>query len=288
MKVASVAITGASGYIGSHIAAVLKREGYGILAMGRRPVAGTDGFIPFALGLQNDYAALEGMDMLIHCAYDFTCLGQAAIRRINGAGSATLFKEAKARGVKRIVFISSLSAFENALSDYGRVKFETEVAARAENGLIVRPGLVFGRDAGGIVGALYRLVQRLPCLPVVGKGDQPFYPCHIDDLCSLAMYLAAREMQEAAPINAACERTVTFREIVQTLADAHGKRVTLIPLPYMLIYAALKGAELLDLKTDLRSDSLKYMRRINPDVDFGFVRREGIAFREFTAGGLNA
>ena len=68
-------------------------------------------------------------------------------------GTRALLDEAKARGVGRIVFLSSQSAHEDAVSAYGRTKLEAERLIR-DSGVahaILRPGLVFGPGADGAV-----------------------------------------------------------------------------------------------------------------------------------------
>jgi len=65
-------------------------------------------------------------------------------------GSIRLLRMAKAAGVGRIVFISTISAFTGARSRYGRAKLQVESVCRELGGIILRPGLVFGDSPGGV------------------------------------------------------------------------------------------------------------------------------------------
>lgn len=280
-----IAITGATGYIGSYLANFLQKRHYEIYKMGRhKDRASNIPFIQFELGKVNDYTALQGIDCLIHCAYDFSPIDYQMAKKINLDGSIDLFQNANRYGVNKIIYISTTSAFKNAISNYGRIKYELETQARQFNATIIRPGLVFNENPGGIVGALNRLVMKSSVVPIIGKGDQKFYPCHIEDLAFLLEYLFDHDIHD--PIIAASEKVVTFKNIVTTLAQVHNKKCCLMPLPYEFIYLALKTAELLKIRTRMRSDSLKYMRYSNKNIDFSITRKSGIIFRPFDANTL--
>lgn len=283
MNANNIAITGASGYIGSALALYLQKAGYRISAMGRRPTPGIANFIPYTLGANNDSLMLSDIDTLIHCAYDFTPLDYNVLREVNVEGTRALFAHAKSQGVKNFIYFSTTSSFVGAVADYGKVKYETEGVAREYGAVILRPGLVFSKNAGGIVGALNKLVMKLPCIPVIGRGDQRFFPCHLEDLCALIAYLLQSDAQPVEPVVAACPDTITFSQIISVLAQVYHKNVQQIPVPYECVYLALKLAEIIGLKTGLRSDSLKYMKHANYELDFSFTKQNGLVFRPFAA-----
>src|SRR5436190_1222713 len=84
---------------------------------------------------------------------------------------------ASARG-RRVVLVSSLAAFEGARSLYGRAKLELERAVLARGGVVLRPGVVFGVDAGGLFGSLARVIGRRPLVPLAGGGWQRLFVTH--------------------------------------------------------------------------------------------------------------
>jgi nucleoside-diphosphate-sugar epimerase len=284
-----IALTGASGYIGTKLVRIFKSHKYSVVALGRNPVSIADTNIPFSLENLNEEISLAGVDTLIHCAHDFRTLDYNTLRKINLEGSIRVFEKARISNVKNIIFISSTSAFEGAMSNYGRIKYEIEQYAKNYNAIIMRPGLVFNKDDNGIVGALSKFIQKFPLVPLIGKGNQTFYPCHLDDLCSLMVYLVSYNGPKIrSPIVAASEKVIIFKEIISIIAQFHKKKVIVIPIPYPILFAILVCAEQLHLKLGLRSDSLRYMKNFDYPIDFWFTRTNKIAFRPFNIDTLNS
>src|SRR5262245_18175416 len=90
--------------------------------------------------------ALDGVDVVIHTAHDFT---PSAINT-NVKGTLAMEGAAAIAGVERQILISSLSARPDAISEYGRSKLMQEEHFIRNNHTIVRPGTVLG--IGGLFG----------------------------------------------------------------------------------------------------------------------------------------
>jgi nucleoside-diphosphate-sugar epimerase len=155
------AVTGARGFLGAHVCSHLDGAGWRVVELTRAPVDTGDGpreHRRFRLRESPEPDLLAGVDVLVHCAYDFGPRTWDEIRTVNVAGSRRLFEAADASGVGRIVTISSMSAFEGCRSMYGRAKLAVERETYARGGVAVRPGLIFGRSAGGMVGSLVQVI----------------------------------------------------------------------------------------------------------------------------------
>lgn len=283
MNKLTIAVTGASGYIGSHLCDFLQKQGHVIYKMGRHASNADDSnFINFELGKENCLEHLQDVDALIHCAYDFSITHAQKNRCVNFNGSMDLFHQAKTLGVKKILFLSSTSAFEKTTSNYGKVKYEIEQHAKKMGVTIIRPGLVFNENAGGIIGALNKFISKSFAAPIIGNGQQLFFPCHIQDLFSVIEHLLKNDLVIKEPITAASESAITFKELLQTIAHRHEKKLLLIPIPYHLFYLSLKIAELMGIKLGFRSDSLKYMQHYNQSPNFEPLKLIAIHFRPLT------
>jgi nucleoside-diphosphate-sugar epimerase len=81
------------------------------------------------------------------------------LRRICVDGSNTLFEAARRAGVERIVFISTISAFDGCRSAYGKTKLAVEKSLAGTTAVVLRPGLVFGGShSGGVFGSIRKQV----------------------------------------------------------------------------------------------------------------------------------
>lgn len=272
----NVAITGAAGYVGSRLARAFAIRGWGVVELGRRPSSPRARWSRWALGEPLDPAALTGVDVLIHAAYDFRPSREDEIRRVNLDGSRALFDAAQKAGMRRIVLISSISAFDGCASIYGKTKLAIEAETLRRGGAVLRPGLVYGDAPGGMVGTLNK-VARLPVIPVVGK-NQTMHLCHEDDLAEAAFRIASREVRPTAPVIAASSNGVSFGEILRRLAK--GPRL-LIPVWWRLAWIGLRTAEALGVGLGLRSDSLIGLMKPDSSPDFATPARLGFKFRSF-------
>lgn len=275
------AVTGAGGYIGSAICTRLQHAGVAIVEFNRRgePSQADRRAVPFELGGPVNPADFNGIDVLIHCAYDFSVLKWKEIERTNVQGAKTLLAAAHAGGVQRIILISTISAFEGCHSLYGRAKLEIEHDAKRYGSAIVRPGLVYDSVAPrGIVGALAKVVERSPIVPLVG-GKSVLYPCHIDDLTQLVYLLCSMDSIPATPVIASSRQGITFKAILQAMAHERGKSPVFIPVPVLPVLATLRLAEAAGLRTRLRSDSLISLVNQSTFVDFRGLAATGVPFR---------
>jgi uncharacterized protein YbjT (DUF2867 family) len=186
-----VLITGASGFIGSHLASHLHGAGHSIIGTARDMTGGqmrAPHFRWIACDFRKDKLAdwqprLVGIDAVINCVGvlqdGLNDNSQAA--HIDGA--RVLFEACQQAGVRRVIHLSAVGADANARSDYARDKLAGEAALQALDleWVILRPSLVVAKNVYGGT-ALLRALCGLPWItPVVG-GDQVFRPIHVDDL----------------------------------------------------------------------------------------------------------
>ena len=281
------AITGTTGYLGSRLRDHMVASGWRVIGLNRRAASRPpDGLVAsFRLGGDAPREALRNLDVLIHAAYDFEPRTGAEIRRVNVEGSIRLLREAAAAGVRRLVFISTLSAFPGCRSLYGQAKLRVEEECLALKGVVVRPGLIFGRQSGGMIGNLQRTVTRARFVPIIGRGRQRLFLSHEDDLCRLIRLLAEDDRDYPQPIAAASPDPMTFREVLLRLASTSGRSVICVPVPWSLMWLGLRLLEMLGLKPAFRSDSVVSLQNPSPAPDFSMLTRTGVTFRPFASPG---
>lgn len=281
-----VALTGSSGFIGSQLAQRFNSRGWSVVPFKRNAGSEDGAAVTFNLGeeLNPEVFASHRVDALVHCAYDFHPTSWREIQRINVDGSKKLFAAAHAGGVKHVVALSTISAFEGCRSMYGRAKLEIEAAATAIGASIIRPGLVFGDDLsreGGMFGALKSSV-RAKIVPVIDGGRHCQYLVHIDDLFGLVNGLCEGSVDSVGkPITSASPRCWPMRDLLANLARLQGVTPRFVNVPWQAVWLGLRTAELLGLKLGYRSDSVVSLVYQDPRPDFSGLQRLGISPRDF-------
>lgn len=229
---------------------------------------------------------MDGVEALVHPAYDFSATRWADIQRINVDGSRRLLTAAREAQIERIVLVSTLAAFPGARSLYGRAKLEIEQAAMDTGAAIVRPGLVWGAEGAAMFGAVQRAVERLPIVPLLGPAELALSLVHEDDLALLVERLL--ELWPAASgklLVAASGRTLTFVELLRSLTARAGKHPRLIRLPWRIVWLGLRALETIGATPPFRSDNLVSFVSID---DNPFARATdcaahyGVSFRPYS------
>jgi nucleoside-diphosphate-sugar epimerase len=274
-------VSGATGYVGGRVAAGLRGGGWQVRELTRSPKPGREA-VPFQLGTEISASALQSAAALVHCAYDFRPLKWRHIHEANVGGTEKLLRAARDAGVKRVIYLSSMSAFEGCRSLYGRAKLEAEAIAQSFGAIIIRPGLIWSHSPGGIFGKLVGEVERARILPLFGNGTQIQYLIHDEDLTGfISECVSGRVSSASGPVTIANEQPWRFRQILEEIARAKGNRLWFIPIPWRLIWAGLKGAESIGVRLNFRSDSLVSLVNQNPNPSFAAQRTLGIQCRPF-------
>lgn len=286
-KRATIAVTGATGFVGRYLCEYLRAHDFRVLEL-RRSAAGdsSNPVLKFTLG---EAVATPGdladVDLLVHAAHDYSPLEWDDICRVNLEGAKLLLAAAREAEVKQILFVSTMAAFNGCKSNYGRVKMRIEDEVIRMGGMAVRPGLMWGPEPGGLIGALRGTVGKSRVVPLVGGGSQVLYLNHLEDF---SRFVAAVAAQEVPAVNdrfvLACDVPWTFRRILTALAASQGNSPTFLPVPWKPLYVLLKGLEKIGMRPAFRSDSLLSLMNQDPSPDFDLCSRLPIHFRDFDAG----
>ena len=275
------AVTGAHGYVGGIVSRALSEAGFDVIGLVRQPaVSSADR--PYDLHDDPVADLVDGVDILIHCAYDFSVTSEADIWAVNVVGTRRLLETAAASGVRRTILVSSMSAYPGTNQLYGRAKLENEQTALKLGLATVRLGLVYGPGWGGMAGSLKKMAG-LPVIPIVaGKTYQ--YTVHEADLGHAFVMLARASKLPDIPLGLANPEPVAFRVLMERIAAAAGRPSSRsVPLPWRPLYAALWLAERTPLKLPFRADSLLGLVRPAPSVSGKeAVCDLGIRLRPFT------
>jgi nucleoside-diphosphate-sugar epimerase len=258
----AIAVSGATGYVGTTLLSYLDTHGYETVPLTRNPSACGSPAREFSLGAPLQPGLLDGVDCLVHAAWDMTLTDVADSYMVNVVGSQALIRAARDAGVQRIVFISSMSAYEGTRQFYGRAKLEIESLVSSIGGVSLRLGLVYGHDARGMAGALASL-SKLPIVPVPGGNRSYQFLLDAVELGPAIERALVGQMVGVVGVANPSRRTVP--DVIRTVSGqaASGRFVS---VPWQPIFYAMRIAERLGAKLPLRSDSLLGLVRPAPGV----------------------
>ncbi|TPI55781.1 NAD(P)-dependent oxidoreductase [Mesorhizobium sp. B3-1-3] len=284
-----VGITGANGYIGTILRAAFAEEGHEVIGFARsnrvtsESAAGVAEWRPYEIRRPPSGAALSDLDVLIHGAWDLTLVSTGEVWGVNVSGSQHLLRNAADAGVRRVIFISSMSAYKGTRQLYGQAKLACERTASGLGGVSTRLGLVYGPGWGGMAGALRKLTN-LPMTPLIGARSHQF-TVHEVDMAAAMVRIAESDMPLPEPVGLAHPEPVPFRRLMQEIAASQGRTLRAAPVPWQIVSGVLKAAETLHVPLPFRSDSI--LGLVHPAAEVPGVeqlKQLGIEFRSFSLG----
>lgn len=265
-----LAITGATGFVGSAVLAEALVKGHQVRALTRRDQPARGG-VEWVRGDLGDTAALAalctGADAVTHVAGLTNTPDPAEFETANVTGTANVLAALKSAGLKRLVFVSSLAAREPKLSAYGGSKARAEALVEA-SGLdwtTVRPPGVYGS----------RDIDYLDMFRTAKWGFVPLPPggassiIHADDLAALLVTLAA---SNAAPTRKQIyepddgrEGGWSHKELAEAIGKAVGRGSVFAPhLPRFVLDLAAAGDRIArGDRAKLTPDRVGYMAHPN-------------------------
>ena len=261
-----LALTGATGFVGSHLLDIALAHGHEVRALTRReqePRAGVE----WVRGDLDDTRALaqlvERAEAVIHVAGVVGATSAEAFERGNVTGTSNMVAACEAAGAARFVHVSSLAAREAALSLYCGSKFRAEEVVRESRlgWTIVRPPAVYGpRDTEMF--ELFRAASK-GLVPVPARGATSVI--HVRDLARLLLALA-----RSAPDKAIFEPDDGrpggwgHRELGEAIATAVGRKGRVIGVPpTMLGLGARLDSLFRGAKAKLTPDRAAYIAHPN-------------------------
>jgi UDP-glucose 4-epimerase len=263
----AVLLTGASGFIGTHLAPALSNRGWIVRRAVRTPTSRSNEFVVGSIGPTNDWQeSLAGVDAVVHLAarVHHPNENHAAdlYRSVNIDGTLHLARSAAKLGVRQFIFVSSILV--NGRSTEGRGPFsESDILtplgvygrskAAAENGLramasysgmcitVIRPPMVYGSGAKGNFKLLAQAVRLGIPLPFGSIRNRRAFLA-VENLSSfIADRLAkAKDDREFDVFLVADDEQVSTPEFIRRLSIATGTSSHLLPVPVSVLSSLLK------------------------------------------------
>lgn len=255
-----VLITGANGFIARNTARLLKEAGFSVIGTSSRslPVTNFDDVLYGILGEPlKDVFKKHRIEVILHCAYDKNDIDN----KKNAEGTLIWAEQAGENGVPLQIFISSLSADEDAAAPYGQKKYETEKWFLEHGHIVLRPGLVIG--SGGLFRTIVSMVRKFPVIPLIDSGKTVAYVSEIDTV-SMIIRDIVRDMETAERGRVWCIQQETpsfFGDILREISRQCGLFRIFVPIPYFVLSAVLSVGE--KFRFAINTNNLKGMRQFN-------------------------
>jgi nucleoside-diphosphate-sugar epimerase len=224
----TIAVTGATGFVGRALLDEAAKRGLEVRALTRRPQARAPG-VEWIPGDLHDRKALAKLirkaEAVIHVAGVVNTPDPMGFHLGNVEGTLKVVEAAVAFGTPRLVFVSSLAAREPQLSKYGHSKLHAEklVAASGLDWTIVRPPAIYGPRDREIL-ELFRLAKwGVVPMPPPGRNSL----IHVADLSRLLLALvpaSERVTRQKFEPDDGREEGWSHRELARAIGWAVGRR----------------------------------------------------------------
>ncbi|MBR1249290.1 NAD-dependent epimerase/dehydratase family protein [Bradyrhizobium sp. AUGA SZCCT0169] len=259
-----VLVTGASGFVGQHMARALARNGWAVRRAVRTASGSDDEVVIESIGPTTEWQqALVGVDAVVHLAarvhHQHEENAVELYRSINLEGTLQLARSAANAGVREFIFVSTVlvhgrtNNFRAPFCEsdtltprglYGMSKAAAEVGlmtltqSSTMNATVVRPPLVYGSGAKGNFALLTKAVKVGVPLPL-GRIDNRRAFLAIENLTSFVQHRLSHPGAKFDTFLVADQEQVSTPEFIRRLAKAAGTSPRLFSIPPRLLTALL-------------------------------------------------
>jgi len=236
-----IVVTGGTGFIGREIVSRLLEGGQHEVAVTTRdpgrggPWAGRVELIQAFAGDPTSLGrAFARADVVMHAIQfpnhpvEDAAKGRTYLE-VDGRGTATAARVAKAMGVRRFVYLSGAGAGQQRPEPWFRAKDIAEAAIR-ETGMehaLLRPSWIYG-PGDRSMSRFVSFCRYLPVVPVIGDGTTPVYPIYVKDVARAAAEAVRREDPMDKALELGGPERLSMDQILHTVQAVLRKRRPLL------------------------------------------------------------
>ncbi|MDP8263279.1 MAG: NAD-dependent epimerase/dehydratase family protein [Candidatus Ancaeobacter aquaticus] len=275
-----ILVTGATGYIGSHLVLSLRQDGQSVLCLVRKntPQESID-FLKShgAEIIQGDLLNLDPLidqvqgkvKKVVHLVGSIVASKQESFETVHKKKTKALISLCQKIGAKKIVLLTAVGASPDAESDYLKTKFmaEEEVRNSGIPYVVLRASLVFGNDGGmrnsKMLIKLSRLVQRTPFVPFIGTGQSLVQPVYIGDLIICLKKSVLDDTVKDKTFEIAGPEKMSFNQMIQKIADYYDVRRIIVHIPTTIMIPIATLLEKIIPAPAVSCDQIKLLKKDN-------------------------
>ncbi len=261
----TLAITGATGFVGEHVLNMAVRDGFQVRALTRKRQDDRP-HVAWVRGSLSDPASLrqlcEGSDAIIHIAGVVNAPTRELFEAGNVAGTMGLVEAAKQSGVRRLIHVSSLAATLPKLSIYGDTKAKAEkiVSASGLDWTIIRPPWVYGPGDRDTLD-MFKTV-KYGFVPLPPNKNAKISVIHVEDLARALLVIIAENDDLTAQLFEIDDGKLggwTHHSFAKAIGWAFDKDIRTIAVAKNLLEFGVKADRLLRRgKAKLTQDRVNY------------------------------
>ena len=266
-----VMVTGGAGFLGINLVRYLLDRGHEVTSLDLMPFDYPERdrireVIGDIRNLADVDRAMEGADLVVHCAAALPLYKAEDIFSTDIDGTRTVFEAAHADGIPRVVHVSSTAVYGipdhhplveddplDGVGPYGisKVKAEDECAAFRAKGMVVpiiRPKSFIGPERLGVFALFYDWAKDGRNFPMIGSGNNRYQLCDVEDVCQ-GIYLCLTGPAEKVDdvFNIGAREFTTMKEDYQAVLDDAGFGRRIIGFPASPVIWTLRFLEMLKL-----------------------------------------
>jgi len=266
-----VLLTGATGLIGSALAARLAEEGHEVIGIARR--AGKSQSIArwvtldIASAVQPEkwLPCLYGVDAVVNCAGVLQDNAREDTEGVHATGVGALFAACEQIGVRRVIHLSAIGVDRAQPSGFSATKYagDRQLMARELDWVVLRPSVVLGRPVFG-ASALIRGLASLPLVPLM-PHTQPIQAVQLNDLLATILFFIKPDAPSRVELEIAGPDRLQMGEIIAQYRNWFGwppaRSFTLSPWLAALLYRLGDMAGSLGWRPPMRSNAAREIAR---------------------------
>ncbi len=270
----TLAITGATGFVGSHLLNLAVRAGFPVRALTRQTQDDRPN-VTWVRGALDNPASLSvlctGADVVIHIAGVVNAPTREGFEAGNVAGTLAVVEAAKKAGCNRLIHVSSLAATLPKLSIYGDTKARAEkiVASSGLDWTIIRPPAIYGPGDREML-ELFKMAKT-GFITLPPDADGRLSAIHVDDLSRALMTIIPKHEDLTTQIFEVDDGKTggwTQTSFAKAVGWAIGKRIRPIATPRFLLEFGAKADRFFRRdKAKLTEDRVSYFCHDDWTVD---------------------
>ena len=228
-----VAVFGASGTIGRPLLAALARD-HDVVAVSRREQHDADGVtwrVADATDRDSVARVLDGVDVAYYLVHS---LGNADFEAQDLRAAETTAREAERAGVRQLVYLGGLGDDSGDLSPHLRSRRETGLRLGSTSVPVttLRAAMVVGRGSAAFE-TIVALVDRLPAMLTPRWVSTRTQPVALPDVTAYLAGVCGLEAAFGAAFDVGGPDVMTYREMMERIADLRGKRPFIVEVPVL-------------------------------------------------------